>query len=341
MAVFGSAVLIIAALWKEHVAAPSMIGQAEPVLSNVSAHQGGMLIQLNVNRFQRVKAGEPIGVVMIADPKVVQSTLAVLRSEVELLRSNLDPIAKQQRNAVDYIQLRIDWMRQRVALAGTRVNLQLAESELRRTEELFKEKVASQSTLDMARAAHDSLLRESEELTRLVEEGEKSLKELSPDNSPDISKISDDPMRAAMALNEAKLRQAEAELSPLTLYAPIDGIVTTIFNRPGEAVLAGKPVVSIATLKPIRIVGYLKAPVLDEAKPGMRVEVRTRGFRRESGPAQIMEIGAQLEAVPAPLQSSLKLASVEMGLPVEISIPSNLDIRPGELVDISLLPATN
>jgi hypothetical protein len=71
----------------------------------------------------------------------------------------------------------------------------------------------------------------------------------------------------------------------------------------------------------------------------MHVEVRTRGFRRDTGPAQIMEIGAQLEAVPAPLQSSLKLASIEMGLPVEISIPSNLDIRPGELVDISLMPA--
>jgi hypothetical protein len=32
----------------------------------------------------------------------------------------------------------------------------------------------------------------------------------------------------------------------------------------------------------------------------------------------------------------MKLAGMEMGLPVEISLPPNLNVRPGEIVDISI-----
>ncbi len=45
-------------------------------------------------------------------------------------------------------------------------------------------------------------------------------------NAPEIAKVSDDPLRAAIAVQEAKVRLAESELSPLPLKAPIDGIVT-------------------------------------------------------------------------------------------------------------------
>ena len=70
----------------------------------------------------------------------------------------------------------------------------------------------------------------------------------------------------------------------------------------------------------------------------MQVQVRTRGPRREVGAATVVEVGAQLEAVPAALLGSAGLARTELGLPVDISLPPNLKIRPGELVDITLAP---
>ena len=54
-----------------------------------------------------------------------------------------------------------------------------------------------------------------------------------------------------------------------------------------------------------------------------------------------MEIGAQLEAVAPALAGSFKLANVELGLPISISLPANLKIRPGEVVDLTLLPETD
>jgi hypothetical protein len=56
---------------------------------------------------------------------------------------------------------------------------------------------------------------------------------------------------------------------------------------------------------------------------------------------RVVEIGAQLEPISAALSGGFKLANVELGLPLSISLPSNLKIRPGELVDLTLLPETD
>lgn len=339
--VFGAALAAIAVLWKDHIAAPTMVGQTEAVLANASSPKAGVLAGLAVTRFQKVRAGDPLGHVLVADPKLLEASLAVIRSELDLLRANQQPIVALQRNAVNYAQLRLDWMRQRAELAAAQVNLQLAESEFRRTEELFKSKIASESALDMAKASYEALQRQVEELRRLVGEGEQSFSNLQPGNAADISRISDEPMRAAIAVQEAKLRLTEAELSPLLLRAPLDGVVAAICHRSGEAVIAGQPIVTIASTASARIVGYLRTPFRAEPKPGDRVQVRTRNAQRETGVAQIVGVGAQLEPLPAALQSTFRMAGAELALPLDISLPPGLKICPGELVDLTLCSRTD
>lgn len=334
--VFGAVLGAIALLWRDHVAAPTLVGQAEPVLANVTSHKPGLLAELNVGRFQKVKAGDPIGQVVLADPRILESSLAVIRAEIEVLRVNMKPVAAQQHNAMDYNRVRLEWMRQRAELASARVNLQLAGTELCRTQALFKEKICSQRELDQATATQASLQQQVEELTRLVAEGDENFRALQPTNMVEIAKISEDPLRAAIAVQESKLRLTEAELSPITIRAPMDGIVTTLYHRSGEAVLAGQPIVALATLNPVRIVGYLRPPLLDDPPVGTPVEVRTRGRHREVGAARIVEVGTQMETIPPALLGPARFASTELGLPVDISLPANLKIRPGELVDITL-----
>jgi multidrug resistance efflux pump len=237
---------------------------------------------------------------------------------------------------MDYNRVRLEWMGHRADLATARVDLQLSASELVRTQELFKVKICSQREFDQAKAAHEARQQQVEELTKLVAEGDQNFKTLQLTNAIGIATISEDPLRAAIAVQESKLRLTEAELSPVALRAPIDGIVTAIYHRPGEAVIAGQPIVALATLNPVRIVGYLRTPLLDEPKPGTRVEVRTRGRHREVGSAQVVAVGTQMEPIPAVLSGPLKLANLDLGLPLDISLPVNLRIRPGELVDLRL-----
>lgn len=338
--VFIAAVALIAVLWKDRVGAPTMVGQADGVTSNVSSHQAGVLAGLRVVRFQKVRAGDALGNVMVADPKLLEASLAVIRSEIDVLRSNLDPIVAQQRNAVNFAQLRLNWMRQRADLATARVNLQLADAEYQRAQELFKNKIASQSELDIAKAAFDALQRQIEELVKLVAEGEQSFTSLQPTNTASLTTVSDEPMRAAIAQQEAQLRLTEAQLSPVLLRAPIDGTVTAVYFHTGESVTPGQPIVTIAADEPSRIIGYIRQPMGIEPKPGTTVLVRARSGQRFTGQAQILEVGSQLDALPPALQSSIKLAGVELALPVNITVPTALNLRPGELVDISVISST-
>ncbi len=59
------------------------------------------------------------------------------------------------------------------------------------------------------------------------------------------------------------------------------------------------------------------------------------------GPADggFSNVGSPQTGVAA-LQSSGKLAGAELALPVNISLPTALDLRPGEQVDRSVIPST-
>ena len=330
---FGTGLL----LWSGHISGPTMFGQAEPVLANVSCYKPGVVAELAVTRFQRVRAGDPLGTVRITEPSILASSLAVIQTEIDLLRTEMKPVLTQQRNAIDYNQLRLDWMRQRTQLATTRVNLQLAETEYQRNSALFNEKIIAAKVFDQSKATRDRLQSEVEQLGAIVSEGESRLQQLQLTNAPEITKVRDDPLRAAIAVQEAKVRLAESELSPLPLRAPIDGIVTVVYHRAGEAVAAGPSIVAISTLEPVRIVGYLRPPLLREPKAGMKVEVRTRGLRRAVGQAKVLDVGSQYEAVPEILMGPIKFSNLELGLPVNVSLPPNLRLRAGELVELTLL----
>ena len=332
--VFGFALIAVAILWKDYVAAPTMVGQVEPIQVNVTSYKPGMLSQVNVKRFQTVKAGEPVGQILGNDPKVLASSLALVQSEIEMLRISLKPAALQQGTASNYDHL-LDWMRERAQLAMARVNLQYSGAEFHQMEELARDKIVSQWVLEQAKSAQDRMQNEVDALIKVVKEEEGLAKPVRSVENLEVSHLLEDPLRAAIAVQESKLRLTEAELGPLTLRAPVDGMVSRVFHHSGEAIAAGDPILTIDASNSVRIVGYLRPPILNEPVVGMTVDVRTRGPRREMGSAKIIEVGTQMETITPPLVPSGKLASAELGLPVGISLPENLKTIPGELVDVT------
>jgi multidrug resistance efflux pump len=247
----------------------------------------------------------------------------------------------QQRNVMNYDQLRLDWMRQRAQLATTRVNLQLAGTDYRRQSELFKEKIISERVFEQARATRDRLQAELEELTKLVDEQEQNFKRLTLDPNIEPSQVTTNALQASIAVQEQKLRLAEAELSPITLRVPVDGVVSMIFRHPGEAVAVGQPILTIGASRSDRIVGYLHQPLPVEPRVGMSVQVRTRGLHRVVSLAKITEVGAQMEAIAPALLPAIHFATnAELGLPIAVSLPAGMQLRPGELVDLTLMPGS-
>ena len=325
-----------AALWVRNVGVPTIVGEVESVVANVTSPEAGALVQLKVDLFQPVIAGEPIAIVQSGRPEVFSNTLALIRAEIELLKVTMDPVVGRFRTGLDYERIRLDGMLQRVELAAARARLQYAESSLQQTESLFQQdtNIVSRNDYDIAVRDRDELRAEVEGKTQLVAAYEESASRIGLPTEftrPDPESY---PLRAAIAAEEQRLRLTEAELGPVVLRAPINGLVSKVYRRIGENVVAGEPIVTISALSSERILAYVRQPVGTEPKVGMAIEIRTRTTPKQVATGKVLQVGSKMELFAAPLRVRGFDRSQERGLPFLVSLPSGLTVHPGELVDL-------
>ncbi|MCP5516407.1 MAG: hypothetical protein H7A45_04015 [Verrucomicrobiales bacterium] len=343
-------------IWVFHLAPPQLVGQVDIQQARINSTQPGRLATLRVARFDAVRTGDALAEVVVADPQVLESTLALIRAEVDLLRAQNDTVITRERAQVDYSRLRLESLDQRVQLASARARLQFAEAEAGRQEDLRRQPVAVVATSDYQRAANerDALQAEIDERTKLVAAIESDLAKFraaNPDHPDgDPAHILD----AELALQESRIRLAEAELQPLTLTAPMDGVVSMIYCRAGENILAGELVLTITATQADRIHAFVMPPWRERPQVGMTLEVVRRSLRRETALAQVTHVGEHLDAVPANLLTLVNSRGlgldnlaptdaggqpVELGLPVLLTLPPELGLLPGEMVDLRWVKA--
>lgn len=317
-------------LWSSEVNPPAFRGMVEAKQIEVSSPSSGSLTQLSVQRFQRVVAGEPLAKIITTDPKIIEAQLAVISAEVNLLQARLE--ADINRNAVDYEQLRLDWMQQKVSLATSRVNLQLAENELTRIRRLMPSGVASEQELDVAQTTRDSLRVEVEEKQKLIAQTEAALQRIESELGQGEAESRRDPLLAAIEVQSQRIRLTEAEMSPITLKAPIEGMVSVVHRHSGENLSAGDPILVISSSESVGIVGYVPQPFPFEPAEEMEILVRTTTVPRQEAKATILRVGVQLEEIPAGLR--IPGSPSILGLPVFISLPTQLSVMPREHLEL-------
>ncbi|MDA1272866.1 MAG: HlyD family efflux transporter periplasmic adaptor subunit [Verrucomicrobia bacterium] len=325
----------VAFMWSQYVRAPTFQGEAETVESRVSSPHAGTLARIDVSRFQRVSKGEALAVLIPNDPR---TQLALLQSQIDILRARMEPRLTGQRNATDYEQLRLEWLLQKIRLASTRVKLARAENELRRDEQMFLEKVVSEDRYDESLKERDRFRTEVQEIEQMTAEMEKTLETLATLGKTETAGSAFAAISAALEAQEQRLRLAESNLGPVTLTAPIDGMVSSIYRQAGENVQNGDPIIALAALESNRIVGYLRQPLSIEPEIGMAVEIRIRSAPPTVRMAAISHVGTQFETVSKALAIQRPAGAADVGLPIEVSLPPGLRIRPGEIVDLVILP---
>ena len=133
---------------------------------------------------------------------------------------------------------------------------------------------------------------------------------------------------------EARLRNARDEMLPLTLVAPISGIVHSVLRQNGEAVVEGEPLVFLNSPQADRIVAFVRQPYSFTPRIGLPVEIVTRNPPRQRFLTQVNQVGAQLEAITNSLAVLVPGKLVDAGLQIVLPLPPELTIRPGEIVDV-------
>jgi multidrug efflux pump subunit AcrA (membrane-fusion protein) len=164
----------------------------------------------------------------------------------------------------------------------------------------------------------------------------------------DIARVLD-PLHAAIAYEEARIRELELQRQALDVRSPISGYIvpTTAQNSavaaqaiaavPGRQVRAGTVLFTVAAEQPEYIVSYVRPNQRVRPEVDMHVAVRPRRTN-QVGFARIETVGPQVEQVPPHQLRDQKL--LEWGLPVRIAVPPSLHLQPGEIVDLNFYPAT-
>lgn len=327
---FGVALVATVWLWGRNLANPLVMGQAEGPEANVTSPVSGRVARLAVDLYQQVRAGDLVAIVDTSDPQVLSNTVAVIRAEMEAIRTDA---GFRVGDRVRLAQLQMDWLSLKSELPSLNAQLQFWEAEYKRLGNLAQDQVESERDLQFAKSEAERLQAEVREKTVEAEATEKALKELAPDNSGNTSKL----VQGELAVATERLRLAEAKLQPISLRAPISGRVTKLSVLQEGNVIRGDVVATIASPTVDRIVGYIGQPVRLEPKEGMRVEIRSRGTDRELGQAQIAYVGPRIELFNAPLRVRGMGAAQERGLPIVTTVPPGMKLRPGELVDLRIL----
>jgi|GEM_PF-725692 len=280
-----------------------------------------------------------------------------------------------RRLAVDLERMKLDVADRTVQLEANRIGLKRRAEKLAIVKDLVDKKLETPYVLSDTQLLHDVLEREIveqekalaeakvlqakaktrlDEYSRMVRE-EDALKEAQAAKGdakgaakPLAASIREkiavflDPIEAAAAVQEAKIKEAVIQRQALEIPVPpafaATGRIVEIYRRPGQAVRAGEPILRVANPDSMYIVSYVRQPYRVILKPNSIVGVQVRSIPIRGAETTIDRIGPQIESIPTrQLRDPLK---PEWGLPVRIRVPNELNLTPGELVNITYKPAT-
>ncbi len=329
----GSTALAVLSLWMTQVRSPTLVAEAIGDKASIFTPISGTVATLNVETFQSVAQGETVAVI---NPMGIKNQLSSLRLEMSLIQDRIEPLTDQKRDSVSYYRLRLEWLQQRVSLASSRVNLQRAQNELTRDQNLFNQQVISPDQLDQTQKTVAALEAEVSEASDMVSELGTALEELEAmDKNSDVEALNAQ-LEAALAEQEKQLRELEQFSKPFPLVAPIAGQVAVIDRLPGENVMSGDRILAITATDSTRLIAYARHPLNPDLRAGKQVTLQTRGKDRLEATTTIQAIGPEWQSLNRASQPFGGSGSSERGLPILMTLPPELQLRPGEMVDVFL-----
>ncbi|WP_018750004.1 efflux RND transporter periplasmic adaptor subunit [Paenibacillus sanguinis] len=225
----------------------------------------------------------------------------------------------QRQNAIQQVQ---------VGIADAENANRDAQSNLRRTQELFAAGVVSQSQLEQAQTAAKQAQSALENANLSYKDAQTALKsaQTSYENakkSLELARRSSGVQVAKASINQARvaLETAQSQLSKTKVVAPISGTVSAVSGTTGLLVGPQAPVVTIANTSPILVKVNLAESEMMDVKVGSSVSVEVPSLNKK--------IDAKITALGSVMDQSLK------AYPVEISVDNpDSTLRAGMMANV-------
>lgn len=342
-------------LWDRQHRIPVAVGEVEAVRVDLVGQQPGQLGSLNVALYDPVNRGDAVA---LLDDRLVRTRMQTLQGELEALARQIDATRQQvkieaaaqrsdiaretRRRMVNVETIRLDLLDRRLRQEVATVELDRLNFLVENDRKLMEQNLIPTVRYNARRLERDALAEEVRqnrgvisELREQLAEAESRLGEAPEEVAADVETMLA-PIRAQMQVKRSEIDELRLEADSLVLRAPIAGTVCAIYRRPGQNVMPGDPIATIAAEAGGHVLGYLPETASLKPKPGMAVLLQSRKSPGAPLETRIALVGPQVERMPMHLQRDPTVP--QWGLPVMISLPPTAAFKPGELVDITILP---
>lgn len=357
-------------LWGQQAGLTSAVGEAEVFRIDLTAPTNGTLVTLSKQwqTFEKVAKDE---IVARLDDRESLAALAVIQKEIGRIRGelvateaktrmDLDAAARgiadtQQQTMLDLRRLAMDIEQYRLALLDRqilidqdKIALQRATEKVTDAEKLVAGKVESEYTLrdlkterDLLKQALDDRITgytHAKTMFEAAQVRQEELRKAQVRNNSTTQPATDmelflAPVRAAIAVEEARVHELRLRIDSLTIRSPIDGMIREILCFPGQTISLGTPIMTIVKDEAPHVITYLREYHRAAPKLNAKVDLRIRTLPVRTVEGYVAEIGPQIVRVP--VQHLRDPTKPEWGLPVRVDFRAESGIHPGELVDVT------
>lgn len=119
------------------------------------------------------------------------------------------------------------------------------------------------------------------------------------------------------------------------IRAPVDGTVLTRYHEPGEMVVPGTKLLTVANLATVWAYVYLPQPLLAQVSLGMPVTVVVPETPGKKLAGKIVKINSEAEFTPRNVQTREERTRLVYGVKVQCDNPDHF-LKPGMVVEVSL-----
>lgn len=188
--------------------------------------------------------------------------------------------------------------------------LQTAQTEKQRIQNMFAENAATQRQLDQA--------------NNQVNVFKKQIKNVETQNAPIVNEVKS---------IDAKVAQIEDQIAKSSIINPIKGTVLTKYAEPGEIVSFGKPLYKIADMEEMTLRVYVSETQLSSIKIGQEVTVKIdSGDEMRDYKGVISWISASAEFTPKIIQTKEERVNLVYAVKVTVKNDGSLKIgMPAEM----------
>jgi len=168
---------------------------------------------------------------------------------------------------------------------------------------------------------------------RGLQTGSLSPKVVAAQKALDQASAAAEQAKAATAQAQANLALIDAQIGKLTVTAPADGIVLTRAVEPGEVVMPGSGLLTLARLSDLTITVYVPEDRYGELALGQAAEVRADSFPGETFNGTITNISSRAEFTPRNVQTASGRKTTVFA--IQLSLPdAEGKLKPGMPADV-------